>query len=747
MRYFVLKYGAKPDKRIGRVSQKVPSRATPGLVYVPALALWLYEVIMYRSACLSLILLAYGAGAPARAQAPAAVPAAPPVVRYDIDVRLDAAAKALEGRQRLTWGNDSGDTVGDLWFHLYMNAFKNENTTFMRESGGTLRDQKARAGAWGWIDVRQIRTVDGDDLTGALEFVRPDDGNPYDQTVARVVLPRPVPPGGSVGLDVEFYTKLPYLFARAGYHSDFIFAGQWFPKLGVYEPAGRRGATAGGWNCHQYHATSEFYADFGDYAVNLTVPARFVVGATGVLRSARENAGEGTVTYAYAQDRVHDFAWTAYPHFRKIERPFRADQEVSPGELKAAAEWLGLPESEVRLRDVRMTLLMAPGHARQVERHFTTLRHAIKYFGLWYGPYPYDTITLVDPPWGAEGAGGMEYPTLFTGGTRWLLDAGTHEPEELIVHEFGHQYWYGIVATNEFEEPWMDEGMTTYSTGKVLDEVYGEGAVPGWLMHLPLGWFLRLRMGSDGFNRMTYLMAPRADRVVRRAWEYYDVHSYGINSYSRPALVLRTLENHLGGRTMARVMREYFRRWRFRHPTTSDFIQVAEAVSGRDLGWFFRQLLFGSAVLDYRVADVSSDPVGVGKGVYDTPGGRVTIDDGRGGGGREGGGSPGQEMYESVVTVRRQGGVIFPVDVRVLFEDGHIVTEHWDGEYRWTRFRYTRPAKVRYASVDPDRKLLLDVNFSNNGRRREPDPRPSAQWSARVLFWLQNLLQWLAAFS
>jgi hypothetical protein len=212
------------------------------------------------------------------------------VVDYDISVTLDAASHRLNGRQRLVWRNPSSDSVGDLWFHLYLNAFKNTRTTFYRESGGQLRGDRMAAGRWGWIDVTSMALADGRDLLGSLRFEAPDDGNRDDQTVARVVLPEPVPPGGQVALDIAFTAQLPQVFARTGYYKDFHLVGQWFPKLGVYEPAGRRGRASGGWNCHQFHATSEFYADLGRFRVAITVPASVVSAVSSDSPTARASA-------------------------------------------------------------------------------------------------------------------------------------------------------------------------------------------------------------------------------------------------------------------------------------------------------------------------------------------------------------------------------------------------------------------------------------------------------------------------
>ena len=247
------------------------------------------------------------------------------IVSYDIAVRLDASRKQLIGRETVTWRNPSDDAVSDLWLHLYLNAFRNTASTFVRESGGQLRGDRMAENRWGWIDVSSFRLADGTDLTGAIRFEHPDDDNAEDRTVIRVPLPQAVPPRGSITFDVAFKAQLPEVFARSGYKRDFYLVGQWFPKLGVYEPAGMRGRAAGGWNCHQYHANSEFYADYGEFHVEMTVPSTFVVGATGE-RKGRVDHKNGTVTYIYEQADVHDFAWTADPYYVKIRRVFSASR-------------------------------------------------------------------------------------------------------------------------------------------------------------------------------------------------------------------------------------------------------------------------------------------------------------------------------------------------------------------------------------------------------------------------------------
>jgi hypothetical protein len=624
------------------------------------------------------------------------------IVDYRIAVALDTNAREVKGRERLTWRNTSGDRVPDLWFHLYLNAFRNDQSTFFRESGGQLRGDYMPHDGWGHIDITSMTLADGTDLTGALRFEAPDDGNPDDRTVARVPLPKPVAPGESVTLDIAFTSRLPKVFARTGYHDDFYLVGQWFPKIAVYEPAGMRGRTTGGWNCHQFHANSEFYADFGRYDVEFTVPSNYVVGATGERKEAKTSA-DGTTTYRYVQDDVHDFVWTADPDYVEQRHRFVADLDVTHEEYTRTARLLDRSEQDVQLSDVEIILLIQPRHLAQAPRYVQSAKAALKWFGLWYGRYPYRTLTVVDPAPGAAGAGGMEYPTFITGGTHFTLNSGPFSnvrvPELVTIHEFGHQFWYGLVASNEFEEAWLDEGLNSYSTARILDREYGrdtsQADIPG------------LKLGALDSARISNRLSMRFDRVRQPAWTYQG-STYGFYSYQKPELLLGTLERHLGEETMARVMRTYHERWRFRHPSSDDFYAVANEVSGRDLTWFFEQAVEGTEPLDYRVSRVSTRP------------------------------AP-NEQYESTVTVERATGFVHPVDIALKFEGQPPERFHWDGRETWKRWTFVRATPIEWADVDPDRKILLDTDWLNNARRVTPDNRTSAAWSARWLFWMQQV--------
>jgi aminopeptidase N len=237
-------------------------------------------------------------------------------------------------------------------------------------------------------------------------------------------------------------------------------------------------------------------------------------------------------------------------------------------------------------------------------------------------------------------------------------------------------------------------------------------------------------------SRLGYLEHAKDDDLVRNGWQYLDGRSYGINSYARPALALRTLESYLGAETMARVMRTYQQRWRYRHPSTRDFIDVVNEISGQDMNWFFDQFFYSSNVADYEVSDISSEPV-VGKaGVYDEDGKRNTYLEQDAAKLAE---KSKSKLYRSTVVVRRLGEALAPVDVVIRFDNGEAVERSWDGKYRWVKFVFEKPSKVTSAEVDPQRKLALEANFTNNSRLAEPDNRAAAKWYIRWIFWLENL--------
>lgn len=629
-------------------------------------------------------------------------------VDYRIEASLDTKNRMISGQETLSWRNDAEVPVSELQFHLYFNAWRDKNSSFLNSNRVEAADfSDWRDGDWGSCDIErlEVRYPDTEqsgekeavDLTQQMEFIQPDDFNPQDRTVVRVILPEPVQPGAELSIAVEFQTKVPRPFARTGVRGDYYFLAHWFPKIGVVE-------ADGAWNCHQFIQT-EFYSNFGDYDVELRLPSGWKVGATGRLTETRPQA-DSTVIYRFVEEQVHEFAWTTSPHFLEFSRRF---------------EHSSLPA-------VDMKLLLMPDHVGQEDRYFAATEATLRLYGEWFGAYPYGHVTVVDPAYGSR-SGGMEYPTLFTGGTRWLNPAQSGSPEGVTIHECGHQFWYGLIGNNEFEDAWLDEGFDTYSTRRVreaefqptfLVRRYFDGFFPVIFRDLPAS--LRSFSGLGG-----YYSTLKLDEMSKPSWKYgpasfrqdslgdgrvYRGGAYGVNSYTKPAMMLLTLERYLGWETFQKGMSIYFERFKFKSPKPEDFFGVLEEVSGENLDWFWEETYRSSNIFDY-----AADSVG------DTLGTPWTI-------------------------VRRWGEGRFPVKVQVEFADGEIRLEQWDGRDRWHRFAYPGKSEITKVIVDPDEVLALDTRRVNNTWVRDSEEKFAARkWAIKWMLWLQNTLEMFAFFS
>ncbi len=645
--------------------------------------------------------------------------ASPRLANYDIIASLDPESRTITATEILTWKNHSNDTVPDLRFHLYLNAFKNRNSTFFKESGGQLRgiepEGKEDENIWGFVEIESMKLLslngkeESIDLTSRLQFIHPDDDNKDDQTVAQILLPSPVLPKGEAKLEIKFKSKLPKIFARTGYAADgkFFLVAQWFPKIGVYESPGDRyvplTASKGQWNCHQFHGNSEFFADFGVYRVAITVPKSYVVGATGVLQSQTEQGDLKTLVY-YQED-VHDFAWAASPLFQVFEDSYKSKDGHS----------------------IKLTFLAQPQHADQAERHFLAVKNALEWAEEWLGVYPYSSLTIVDPAYGGGGAGGMEYPTFITAGTFWKIPLGVKTTEIVTVHEFGHQYFYGMLASNEFEEAWLDEGMNTWLELSVMRRYYaGEaGKKSAFGDKTSAIDFLGIRIGDVEQSRSGYTSPSNAkrDTIVKPVWTYKR-GGYGTFSYNKPGTMMLTLENILGEETMKIVMRTYFERFKFKHPTTRDFIRTVNEATGKDFTPFFNQFLYSTLALDYAVQNLSNS---ADENDEELEGATDATEKKQG-------------DYRIKVVFERKEEAVAPMDILIKFEDGTEFRDVWDGVARYKIYEFEKPAKAVAAYIDSENKYLLDVNRNNNALTAKPETAGFWKWAMNAMFWLQNFL-------
>jgi len=639
----------------------------------------------------------------------------PRTANYDIRVRLDTAGNRLIGVEKIVFHNQTDNAIVDLQFHTYLNAFKNTASTFFQESNRefSLIDLDDRPmEEWGWVDVLSVETKDKVDLLASAQYIQPDDDNKEDQTVLWMPLDKPLLPGDSIVLDMLFEAKLPKAMVRTGYGSNhYYLVAQWFPKLGVYEGKGDRYEVEGQWNCHQFHSSCEFFGDFGVYKVEITVPKGFKVGASG-LRTHMAEDGDGYVTHWFVAEDVIDFTWTAFPDFVEVND-----------------KW----------KEVDIRLLLHPAHVKDSNKYLIPIKEAMAYLHQHVGEYPYPTLTIVDPPFRTINTGGMEYPTLITGGCIYGMPDGIRTTEVLSVHEFCHQYFMQMISSNEQEEAWMDEGFTNYMEGRIMDAIYGE-------KHSVIDYPF-FHTGNRERNRLRYtgMDNPKIAEIFRYGWEFPH-GGFRDLTYSKTGTWLATLEGLVGLEVMDEILKTYFERWKFNHPCARDFIEVVNDVVrarhgdkfGEDMNWFFEQVLYRSDVCDYAVGSINVQEVGAYNGVFDTNN-KKTFSSNKN--------NTTKNLFESKVILHRLGEVYMPVEVVVRFENGEEITETWDGIDRGKAFTYIRSSKVESVYIDPEHKIWIDINFNNNSLTKQPDTFPLWKHISEFFFWLQQIFQLGAALA
>ncbi len=621
------------------------------------------------SALSGLALLALSKVQGARARAPAISPATfagepgpDKVASYDIDAKLDTNLHRITAHETIHFVNRSSATLNELWFHLYLNAFKNDKTLFLRSPFGAGRSGD-KAHEYGYVDVKKLSIVGGDgaDLWPNRDRHSPND--PDDETDLRLPLPSPLVPGASLSLELTFEDQLPEIVERTGYAGSFHFLGQWFPKLARLEPDGH-------FAHFSFHAQSEFYADFGDYDVRLDVPEAFRVGASGALDPKPEAHAPGRKLLHYLAPNVHDFAWTAWDKFET--------------------------RSE-RIAGTEVTVLYPPHHQRNAEAELDSVRFALPHFNARYGAYPYSTLTLVHPPEAAENSGGMEYPTLITTGGPWYATrGGGHFIDIVTIHELGHQWFYGLVASNEHASPFLDEGLNSYAEAEAMEARYGMGAVFDGF---------GLSVSSTALNRVFSAARGADEPVAQGAADFASFRNLGAIVYSRTATVMATMARVYGEERVARALGNYTRRFRFRHPGPSDLVAVMQEELGADAASALSTALFARGTVDYLVREISNAPEPSAAGVFDGPDGRQK---------RKPDAPHAIGQYVGRVVVYRHGTLELPVDIELTCEDGTRQRQHWDGHGFTHNVDYAGPSPIVTVSVDPEQRILLDDDLSNN---------------------------------
>lgn len=565
-----------------------------------------------------------------------------PEVNYEMRLRLDADAHLVAGRATVSFTNTSPKELKELWFHLYMNAFRSRETRFMRRSPrGPAGSRSGRdLGRPGAIAIQTLTWAEHgpENLWPSADPHSP--GDPQDQTDICLTLPRGIRPGEEVTLAIDFETTLPELVERSGFSEEFHLVSGFYPKLA-------RLSKAGDFDHFAYHPLAEFSANFGTYRVELDVPAAHKLGTSGQVISRRV---EGTRAIVETQaERVHDFAWTSWPDFVEEKRT--------------------LGQTEVTL----LIPKRQPGLAR---KYFETLTQLFEQYPTLYGPYPHSTLTVVHPPLHASPAGGMEYPRLITtGGIGWLEHLGSHYLELVTAHEFAHQWFQGLLASNEYQSPWLDESLTTLAESRFLEREFGKGGLlstPFFDVSEIAVW----RLG--GFD-------TRVPSALLSAPEYGDFDTLARTIYARAPLALETIRRVYGQAQFDRALLNYATVFRFKHPSSEDFFETFRTTLGEDAVSSLKRLLEGQ------------------NGGYRLQGPKTQVL------------ASGRFLTEALVVP--EGPVLLTTELEARFTDGQVKNFPVRGE---TRIRFEHETPLHSLCVDPDRSIVIDQNLANNRFRPAP---------------------------
>jgi hypothetical protein len=505
-------------------------------------------------------------------------------VDYRIQVRLDDREHTLQGTIELDYTNHSPDELSFLWFHLWPNAYRDQTTAFARQQrlSNSTEFYFAKDSQLGYVDSLQF-SADGQPCR--LEY------HPDHPDMAKVWLPAGLKPGQQIRIRTPFFVKIPDSFSRLGHVGESYQITQWYPKPAVYD--------RDGWHPMPYLDRGEFYSEFGSFDVEISLPANYVVGATGSLQTESErdflrrkaeetnryldqlpvSLNEGFVvepfpdsdvefkTIRYTAEQVHDFAWFADKRFKVLH-----DKVSLPaGEVDA---WAFFTRTEEQLW----------------RKSIDYLRRSLTFYAHLVGDYPYPQVTAVQSALSA--GGGMEYPMI----TVIDLAGSDRSLDEVITHEVGHNWFYGMLASNERDHPWMDEGINSFYEQRYMLEYYPPQRaqiVPAWLADENL---------IDADELFYQLQArQRLDQAPDTPAEELSELNYWLSAYDKPADGLWWLFHWLGPADFDQAMHFYFREWAFRHPQPVDLQRSLETVSGRNLSWFFDGFINTTQQADYAI--------------------------------------------------------------------------------------------------------------------------------------------------
>lgn len=549
---------------------------------------------------------------------------------YRIAVRLDPERHEVRGSVTIRYRNRSENPIEDLVFHLYPNAFEHDETVFMRESGDALRG--VPSDARGRIELQSLRI----DEVEALERAS-DELLPKDRTQLRVPLEAPLRPGERLTIEIDFVTHLPALFARSGYVDRFHLVAQFFPKLAKLSRMGE-------WRSFPYHGLGEFYADFASYELAVEAPPDLVVAANGV-RGPVEFDGPWPVHRFRAED-VHDVAFAAWDRFET--------------------------RSE-RCHGVRVHLFFPPGGDEVAARSLALACRAFDELGRLLGPYPYKDLSIVFPPRGAEGGAGMEYPGLV------ISAAGSHHPSGLrffgpdatTAHELAHQWFQGVVATNEVLHPMLDEGLATFFGNELMAIVHGRDRSALERPPLDIAEFTRALLPEKAF--------PPSLPVYAFPGEY---ELYG-SLYGHFPLALETVARLEGRDRLMKALGHYARTHRFKHPKPEDLLASFAKVYGEA---YVREVLEPALFRGHAV--------------------RFTLDV-----------QKTEDAFHYVA--KRAGRLPLPTVVQITHVDGTVERIPFPAEAETVELSRPREVVAR-VEIDPDRQILVDRERNDQAHLPRP---------------------------
>jgi len=501
-------------------------------------------------------------------------------VDNNINVTLDDKRHVLRGNIQIHYQNNSPDTLTYIYFHLYPNAYKNTETAFARQHAENksldfFYSEKSEKG--------QIDSI-GFDIQYKGKYVRAKEEKTKNIDIVKILLPEKLLPGKSVDITTNFRVKIPKVFSRLGHTDQAYQISQWFPKPAVYD--------AKGWHPIPYLDQGEFYSEFGDYKVAITLPSNYVVMATGNISESSEQKwldglcdlvidsnyikshektpkSDSTFkTITFTEKQIHDFAWFANKNW-----VVRKDTVLSPVSNEVITAYSAFFPADYE------------GWKNSVEDIKTTIRG----YGNLVGPYPYKTVKVVEGSLSA--GGGMEYPTVT------VIDA-IKNPEtikSIIIHEVGHNWFYGILASNERSFPWMDEGINSFYETKLF-----KGA-PG---------IKNKENASENNIGVAAFGAAHNLFPATTASEDLPYMNYGIDIYAKVPLYVNYLEQYMGSEDFNAAMRKYFNTWKFKHPQPEDFEKIFKEKSKKDISWFF-ELMNNKEAVDFKIKNIQKKNGGI----------------------------------------------------------------------------------------------------------------------------------------